>query len=95
MGCGCASFDLVRPNTGATDPIIGAPGLYARFVALEPNGGVVAIPTNTNCWPFFYREKAEAMMLERCPQGYVVDKEEEVFVGPSSYRRWHITFHGK
>jgi hypothetical protein len=50
-------------------------------------GGVVAIPANNNTWPFHYREKAEKMMTERCPNGYVVMEEKEVVVGQKTIRR--------
>ena len=53
----------------------------ARMVTVEPNGGVVAIASNNNMWPTYYRDKAEALMHEKCPQGYFVLKEEEVVVG--------------
>jgi hypothetical protein len=53
----------------------------ARLVTVERNGGVVAIPDNSNAWPSYYRDKATALMRDKCPQGYVIDREEEVVVG--------------
>ena len=47
----------------------------ARMVRSEPNGGVVAIRSNGDQDS---REKAWAMMAEKCPNGFVVDREEEV-----------------
>lgn len=53
----------------------------ARYVTLDANSGVVAIPTNVNSWPFDYRDQAEALMRKKCPQGYVIDHEEDVICG--------------
>jgi hypothetical protein len=57
----------------------------ARYVTLEQNGGIVAIPSNSNTWPYYHRSKAEELMAKRCPQGYVVEGEEEVVVGQTQY----------
>jgi hypothetical protein len=56
----------------------------ARYVVQDQYGGVVAIPSNSNSWPTYYREKAEKLMTQKCPQGYVVDREEEVVVGQTT-----------
>jgi hypothetical protein len=56
----------------------------ARFIIADPNGGVVAIPSNKSGFPFYYREDAEKLMAQKCPQGYVIDREEEVVVGKVS-----------
>jgi hypothetical protein len=53
----------------------------ARLVEVRSDGGVVAIPNNSNTWPFYYRDKAEAMLKQKCPNGYVIDHEEEVVTG--------------
>src|SRR5258708_22635815 len=53
----------------------------ARFVEVRPDGGVVAIPNNSNDWPYHYRDKAKALMRQKCPSGYVIDHEEEVVTG--------------
>jgi hypothetical protein len=53
----------------------------ARFVGQDQYGGVVAIPANNNYWPTHYREEAEKLMAQKCPQGYVIDHEEEVVIG--------------
>jgi hypothetical protein len=53
----------------------------ARMVSSGPNGGVVAIPSNTDAWPLHYRQEAEKLMAQKCPQGYTIDQEEEVVVG--------------
>jgi hypothetical protein len=56
----------------------------ARFVAQDQYGGVVAIPYNNNYWPMHYREEAEKLMAQKCPQGYVIDHEEEVVIGQTT-----------
>src|SRR5262249_27995331 len=56
----------------------------ARFVAQDQFGGVVAIPSNSNSWPTHFREKAEKLMTQKCPQGYNIDREEEAVVGQTT-----------
>jgi hypothetical protein len=53
----------------------------ARMIQSTPDGGVVAIPSNNNSWPFNYRDHAEKLMAMKCPNGYDVVREEEVIVG--------------
>jgi hypothetical protein len=53
----------------------------ARVVTRDSEGGVVAIPENTNLWPFYYHDKAMELIKEDCPHGYVIAKEEEVVTG--------------
>jgi hypothetical protein len=54
-----------------------------RFVAQDPSGGVIAMPSNTDFWPTHFRSKAEEMMAKKCPQGYHIEHEEEVVIGQS------------
>jgi len=56
-------------------------GNTARYVAATNNDGIIAIPANTDEWPTHYRRDAEKLMQDKCPQGYVIDHEEEVSVG--------------
>jgi hypothetical protein len=53
----------------------------ARMLVSTPDGGVVAIPSNSNHWPFHYRQSAEKLMAQKCPNGYIIVREEEVVVG--------------
>jgi hypothetical protein len=53
----------------------------ARYVVREQGGGIVAIPSNTNGWPYYHRDKANELMTRHFPQGYIIDREEEVVVG--------------
>jgi hypothetical protein len=53
----------------------------ARLIQSGPDGGVVAIPSNSNYWPMKYRDNAEKLMVQKCPNGYIIVKEEEVVVG--------------
>jgi hypothetical protein len=57
----------------------------ARLVTRDAEGGVVAIPANTNSWPCYYRNHAEELMKQESPGGYVVTKEEEVVVGTTQH----------
>jgi hypothetical protein len=58
-----------------------------RFVAQDQFGGVIALPSNSDYWPTHYRSKAEQMMASKCPQGYVIEHEEEVVVGQTTTAR--------
>ena len=53
----------------------------ARYVLKDSNSGVVAMPSNSNSWPSHHRDKAEALMREQFPNGYVIELEEEAVVG--------------
>src|SRR5262249_12562930 len=56
----------------------------ARMIQSGPDGGVVAIPSNSNYWPFKYRDSAEKMMTQKCPNGYDIVREEEIVIGQKS-----------
>ncbi len=56
--------------------------LAVRIVEDKPDGGVVVMPNNSNQWPTYYRNRAEYLMKEKCPDGYVVVKEEEFVDNP-------------
>jgi hypothetical protein len=43
--------------------------------------GVVAIPANYNFWPLKYRDDADKLMAQKCPNGYDVVEEKEAVVG--------------
>jgi hypothetical protein len=49
-----------------------------RLLEQTPTGGVVVMPNNSDCWPTRYRTKAEALMKEQCPTGYLIEHEEKV-----------------
>jgi len=53
----------------------------ARYVQVDQGSGVVSMPANTNCWPTYYRDHAEALIRQKCPSGYEVVGEEEAVVG--------------
>ncbi|MCA9185630.1 MAG: hypothetical protein R3E01_34990 [Pirellulaceae bacterium] len=53
----------------------------ARQVLRTADYGVVAIPSNTNVWPLRYRTKAEKIMGQHFPEGYVIEREQEEVVG--------------
>jgi hypothetical protein len=71
--------------------ILGSAGLFAlasawgcaspHWVMRDGNGGIVAIPENSNHWPTYYRQQADEMIKQVCPKGYAIDREEEVVVG--------------
>ncbi len=41
----------------------------------------MAIPNNSNQWPEYNYKHAEELMRKQCPQGYVIEREEEVVTG--------------
>lgn len=49
----------------------------ARHVLQSPDGGVIAMPSNHDA----NRAKAHDLMMKRFPNGYVIEKEEEVVTG--------------
>lgn len=49
----------------------------ARLVVVKPAGGEVAIHRNTPA----YRQKAVALMNQKCPGGYDIVREEEFVTG--------------
>ena len=53
----------------------------ARTVLTRPDGGVVAIPNNSNAWPWYHRDKALALIKQQCPNGYEIVHEDEVVTG--------------
>jgi len=57
----------------------------ARMVECDRDGGVVAIPNNTNMWPTYYRDNALKLIQEKCPQGYEIVRESEVVTGQQTH----------
>lgn len=55
-----------------------------RVVSQQDSSGVIAIPANTDMWPFRYRSKAEALLAQQCPEGYVIELEEEYVTGQTT-----------
>jgi hypothetical protein len=66
--------------------LVGAGGCLetAHYVSLDANGGVVGIPSPVDQWPTYNRKAAEALMQQKCPQGYVIDHEQEVPIGQTT-----------
>lgn len=52
-----------------------------RFVSIDANGGCVAVPDDSDGWPYYYHTSAEKLIRDKCPNGYRILKEEEVVVG--------------
>lgn len=57
----------------------------ARRVVKANDHGVIAIPSDTNSWPFHHREKAEELMASHFPDGYVIEHEEEAVIGKNTH----------
>lgn len=77
---------MLQPNTWLRRSLLILPGLLAlgviegcsqvRIVQSSSEGGVVAIPNNSNQWPSYYRNRAEYLMSKECPEGYVIVREK-------------------
>lgn len=50
----------------------------------DASHGIIAIPSNSTSWPLKHRQKAEQLMAEHFPEGYVIDREEETIVGQTT-----------
>lgn len=59
----------------------------ARLVSFDAHGGCIAIPENSDGWPYYYHTSAEQIMRAKCPDGYRVLKEEKVVVGKSTTKK--------
>ncbi len=53
----------------------------ARYVRKDGGYGEVAIPSDSNSWPYYNRDQAKKLMTEHFPEGYEVEKEEEAVIG--------------
>src|SRR5688572_3683947 len=56
----------------------------ARLVDCTPDGGCVAIQSNTDSWPSYNMTKARELMSKECPNGYTIVKQAEVVVGQTT-----------
>lgn len=60
----------------------GCAGMHeARYVYQDGEYGVVGIPENTNAWPDYFRDQAEALMKAHFPEGHEIVRAEEVVEG--------------
>jgi len=64
----------------------------ARYVSRDQQQGVIAIPS-TSTWPVDHREKAMELMQAHFPNGYVIEKEEEVVIGTETQNRTDVHAH--
>jgi hypothetical protein len=53
----------------------------ARYVERHADGGVVAIPENSNHWPTYYRQSALDLITQHVGPHYEILEEREVVVG--------------
>jgi hypothetical protein len=58
-------------------------------VEVHPDGGVVAIPANTNAWPYYYRDKAIELIESESPGGYDIVREEEAVARKVTHVKTH------
>ena len=55
----------------------------ARHVVKDAEGGIVAIPSNSER----NREKAVELMKQHLPEGYVIEREEETVIGQTTHQQ--------
>ncbi len=58
----------------------------ARIVSYNPadGSGVVAVPDNSNCFPFYYKDKAMALIQEKAGPNFILGPGSEVVTGQST-----------
>ena len=64
----------------------------ARYVSRDQEQGVIAIPS-ISTWPVDHREKALGLMQAHFPQGYIIEKEEEVVIGTETQNHTDVHAH--
>ena len=74
---------VLRILGALTLTVCGCADVGVHFVSHRNGGGVLAIPNNSDQWPSYYRSRAERLMNETCPNGYIIDREEVVVEGPA------------
>jgi hypothetical protein len=57
-------------------------------------GGVIAIPAHAALGSNRHRKKAEKLMAEMCPGGYVIDHEQEVITGQVTHTNTNVNRSG-
>src|SRR5262245_29994072 len=68
---------------------------HARIVQRNQNGGgIVAIPDSTDSWPSRNMRRAKELMARQCPNGYVIEREEEVVTGQVTETNTNTNRHG-
>lgn len=77
------SWALVGVGLLVTLGLTGCGG--ARFVQVDSQRAVVAVPDNSNSWPCYYRDQVDKMLAQRYPQGYVIEDEGEQVVGQRKF----------
>jgi hypothetical protein len=53
----------------------------AHYVSKQADSGVVAIPSNTNAWPFHYRQEADELIRQHVGPDYEIVDERQVVTG--------------
>jgi hypothetical protein len=61
--------------------LAGGCGTPARYVQKNADGGVVAIPANTNSWPGYNRREAEALIVKHVGPNFEIVEERQVVTG--------------
>jgi hypothetical protein len=75
--------------------LVGMGCAQARLLQRDANGGgIVAIPKNSNSWPYHYHRQAEELMAKQCPGGYVIEREQEVVTGQVTTTNTNTERHG-
>ena len=74
--------------------VIGMGCAHARYVERNATSGVVAVPDNSDSWPSRNMRHAKELMAKQFPQGYVIEREEEVVTGQVTHTNTNTERHG-
>lgn len=69
----------------------GCASTTARPILRERDGGVVAIPDNSNRFPDFNRSQAEKVIREHVGKNFEIVREEEYVIGPVTTSETNFT----
>ena len=56
----------------------------ARYVVQQPDGGIVAIPSNTNMWPFKHRDSAEELIRQHVGPNFEIIDQRQIVTGSTT-----------
>lgn len=73
---------LVAGLSGCSSP--------ARYIERTGEGGVVAIPANTDAWPNQYRSEALALIEKHVGPSYEIVEEREVATGRTTFNNQQV-----
>lgn len=70
---------------------VGCASTSARSVFRDRDGGVVAVPDNTDAFPSYHRSEAMDLIREHVGKNFEIVKEEEYVLGPVVTNETHFS----